>query len=163
MKSVLASAFHLHVCCKRAAFLNAGEEVVLAGMPQGPGGTTSCKISSSSWLVPSSESFQSSFTGAEEGGGAGRDSRHLTTLLIISSCPRLAFPPGTVPQEVFMLNSSSAILQDPEQHKWGVCWNIYIPRNGSSITLHSHPHSISPSQGFRGSLHLFYSWTAFQS
>lgn len=87
-----------------------GGDVVLAGISQGTGGTTSCKIFSSCWLYTSSWSFHSSFTGSEGGGVAGRDSGPLMMLFSISSCLRLALGSGTVPQEVFMLNHSLVTL-----------------------------------------------------
>jgi len=87
-----------------------GGDVVLAGISQGTGGTTSCKIFSSCWLYTSSWSFHSSFTGSEGGGAAGRDSGPLMMLFSISSCLRLALGSGTVPQEVFMLNRSLVTL-----------------------------------------------------
>lgn len=87
-----------------------GGDVVLAGISQGTGGTTSCKIFSSCWLYTSSWSFHSSFTGSEGGGVAGRDSGPLMMLFSISSCLRLALGSGTVPQEVFMLNRSLVTL-----------------------------------------------------
>lgn len=111
------------------------EGVVLAGVQQGPGAATSCKISSSSWLNPSASSFQSSFTGVEEGGVAGRGTRHSTAPFIISSCPRLALPSGTVPQEVFTLSSSSATLPDPMQQQ---------PKNGSASECSLNPLSTNP-------------------
>lgn len=87
-----------------------GGDVVLAGISQGTGGTTSCKIFSSCWLYTSSWSFHSSFTGSQGGGVAGRDSGPLMMLFSISSCLRLALGSGTVPQEVFMLNRSLVTL-----------------------------------------------------
>lgn len=135
----VTAAYKVIKCCallfNKGVIWGEGGDVVLAGISQGTGGTTSCKIFSSYWLYTSSWSFHSSFTGSEGGGVAGRDSGPLMMLFSISSCLRLALGSGTVPQEVFMLNRSLVTLDATAEivMQQNICWKESMQKSDPSL------------------------------
>lgn len=151
----ITGAIAFHICCcarvtpaykvikcyallfNKGVIWGEGGDVVLAGISQGTGGTTSCKIFSSCWLYTSSWSFHSSFTGSEGGGVAGRDSGPLMMLFSISSCLRLALGSGTVPQEVFMLYCSLVTLDAIAEMvmQRNVYWKESMQKSAPSLNI----------------------------